>query len=137
MTKQMNWPRSLTNTGSRTGVQTERFILNPAVDPERSGNLRPVLQTIAGEIKRVADVLAGSVADLVGNVVALRSGCDTTAAPRPTAPLFRAAAQRTVRCAHTRGAPPAARHACCSPSAWSGRRAESSARSLAAATADW
>src|SRR5262249_30014788 len=93
--------------------------------------------TTAGGVNLAAGVLAGLVAGRADIFAAPRWGCDTSAALHPTAALLRAPGKRTGGWADRPAAPLAARHACCSPTASSGRRAGFCGQSPAAATAGW
>jgi hypothetical protein len=66
----------------------ERITLNPAVDSRRGGNFASRFATIAGGVSPAAGVRAGSVAGRADIFAVPRSGCDTSVALRPTAPLF-------------------------------------------------
>ena len=109
-------------------------------DPKSGSSLQarrqfaPRFATVAGGIKPAAGVRAGSVAGRAGIFAVPRSRCDTSAARHPTALLLRATRQRSGRCEDRPAVRSAARHACCSPTVSSGRRAVFCGQSPAAIT---
>jgi hypothetical protein len=93
-------------------AEWQALILNPAVDLEAAtGFAAPYNRS--ERLKPVRAGAAGRAGGPSGSVSGLRSGCDTTVAPGPTAPQFLATAPGSRRSAGRRGVPCVGRHACC------------------------
>src|SRR5258705_3352461 len=88
------------------------IILNPAVGLEAGTGFAAACNQ--GErLKPVRGAAADRAGGPLGSVSALRSGCDTTVAPGPTAPQFLATAPGSRQSVGRRGVPCVGRRACC------------------------
>src|SRR6266436_4291786 len=86
--------------------------LNPAVGLETGTGFAAACNQ--GErLKPVRGAAADRAGGPLGSVSALRSGCDTTVAPGPTAPQFLATAPGSRQSVGRRGVPCVGRRACC------------------------
>src|SRR5258705_12241349 len=86
--------------------------LNPAVGLETGAGFAAACNQ--GErLKPVRGAPADRAGGPLGSVSALRSGCDTTVAPGPTAPQFLATAPGSRQSVGRRGVPCVGRRACC------------------------
>src|SRR5437016_14175968 len=88
------------------------FILNPAVGLETGTGFAAACNQGA-RLKPVRGAAADRAGGPLGSVSALRSGCDTTVAPGPTAPQFLATAPGSRQSVGRRGVPCVGRRACC------------------------
>ena len=88
------------------------FILNPAVDLGTATGFA-ALDNRGVRLKPMRAGAVGRAGGPLGSVSALRSGCDTTVAPGPTAPQFLATAPGSRQSVGRRGVPCVGRRACC------------------------
>src|SRR6266436_947129 len=90
----------------------QSITLNPAVGLETGTGFAAACNQ--GErLKPVRGAAADRAGGPLGSVSALRSGCDTTVAPGPTAPQFLATAPGSRQSVGRRGVPCVGRRACC------------------------
>src|SRR5467141_3552438 len=93
-------------------VRARTITLNPAVGLETGTGFAAACNQ--GErLKPVRGAAADRAGGPLGSVSALRSGCDTTVAPGPTAPQFLATAPGSRQSVGRRGVPCVGRRACC------------------------
>src|SRR5882762_2948308 len=108
----MSAPATTASSSSGRSPQGGRFILNPAVGLETGTGFAAACNQ--GErLKPVRGAAADRAGGTLGSVSALRSGCDTTVAPGPTAPQFLATAPGSRQSVGRRGVPCVGRRACC------------------------